>query len=439
VRRRYEELESEEREASRPAEPAPPTPVTELLRMQQTAGNQAVSSLLRQVAAPPKPKTDEEIWAEDWADTTFAAARKHFAGPDRPVGTPEERYKVLCPLYKAHGIDRPLKYVHDNIVWSDFFGHGTPMHKDLKTALKAAEKKLKDDHGMTTAPFGKCWAFNPRTQSGGQWSNHADGKAIDIDEVTNPRLLASHDRKVISALTGMDISAANPGAAAGLDSYDASAEASERFQDRYSATGLADRAADLADETTDLESEKKEIADELGDVPVGKAATAADRTKAKELKKKLDAKQAEIKAAVAARKTLETEQARFVALDKAVEDLEKAIKQLDEELDKLNEELDKLDKNEALEDGGAVLAGKDKAKAVKARKTAVKTKTAAIKLKQKQLGKAVAARDDDTLRGYANRGFLDLNKTMVEELKAAGLRWGGDYTGAKDFMHFEVV
>ena len=80
-------------------------------------------------------------------------------------------------------------------MWSDFFGHSTPMHKDLKTALKAAEKKLKDDHAMTEAPFGKCWAFNPRTQTGGQWSNHADGKAIDIDEVTNPRLLANRDRR----------------------------------------------------------------------------------------------------------------------------------------------------------------------------------------------------------------------------------------------------
>ena len=56
-----------------------------------------------------------------------------------------------------------------------------------------------------------------------------------------------------------------------------------------------------------------------------------------------------------------------------------------------------------------------------------------------ELAKAVGARDEDTLRGYQQRGFLDLNKTMVEALKGAGLRWGGDYSGAKDFMHFEVV
>ena len=42
------------------------------------------------------------------------------------------------------------------------------------------------------------------------------------------------------------------------------------------------------------------------------------------------------------------------------------------------------------------------------------------------------------MRGMASRGFLDLDKDMVEALKAAGLGWGGDYAGAKDFMHFEV-
>jgi hypothetical protein len=434
VSHRYAELHSEEREARRADEAAAPSPAAELLRLQQTAGNQAVSSLLRQVAPPPaKPKTDEEIWAEDWADPTFAAARKHFDTNDRPKGTAEERYKVLCPMYKAHGIARPLKYVHDNIVWADFFGHSTPMHKDLKAKLKAAEKKLRDDHKITEAPFGKCWAFNPRTQTNGSWSNHAPGKAIDIDEVTNPRLIATRDVQVISALTGMNIAAANPGAAQGLDSYDAGIEASERFQDRYSGQGLADRASDLADEATDLEAEKKQIADELAGVP------ATDKKKVRDLKAKLTAKQTEITAAVNAKKTLEKEAARFAALDKAVEDLEKAIKQLEEEIDKLEAEIEKLEKDEPLEQGGAVAAGKDKAKLIKARKAGITTKTAAIKLKQKALGKAVAARDDDALRGYAKRGFLDLNKTMVEELKAAGLQWGGDYTGSKDYMHFEDV
>jgi hypothetical protein len=419
VRRRYEELESEEREASRPAEPAPPTPVTELLRMQQTAGNQAVGSLLRQVAAPPKPKTDEEIWAEDWADTTFAAARKHFAGPDRPVGTPEERYKVLCPLYKAHGIDRPLKYVHDNIVWSDFFGHGTPMHKDLKTALKAAEKKLKDDHGMTTAPFGKCWAFNPRTQSGGQWSNHADGKAIDIDEDTNPRLIKKQEREIITALTGIDVSAGDPGKAIGVDSYQASRFASGLFQMLYSSKGMALKIALLeliaTEETKDVDAAKAELAG----VPTGKKATSDDKKRAKEIAKKVKALEAVLAKTRASQKTLTTEKTRF---DKLQADMAK----LETEIATLTGEITQLDKDIA-----AAATKKAKAPLVKTRNA----KDAKLKKAIKTLGGMRA----DPLQGYADKGFLDLNPDLVKALKDAGLYWGGEVWAAKDYMHFQVA
>jgi hypothetical protein len=415
----------------------------DVLRMQQAAGNRAVHQLLRQpVVAPEKPKTDAEQWEADWNDPAFAAAQKYFEGPDRPKGDKRYRYDVLCPLYKAHGIARPLKYVSENIVWREFFGHGSPMHRDLYTALQTAEKALKKA-GVTDAPFTKCWAFNARTQTGGQWSNHADGKAIDIDEVTNPRLLDKGDRAVISALTNMDIAAANPGAAEGLDSYDASKQASDRFQTRYSYQGMTERIAAISGEEADLEQERKEIADELDLIPTGKKKgepkpTAEQKADAKKLKAKLAAKQAEIAAQVAARKTLEKERKRFEALDKAVEDAQQAIDALDAEIDVLGNELEALGRGESLKPGEAAPTGKALDAQVKARKAAIAAKTAAIKGKQKQLDKASKARDEDTLRGYADRGFLDLDKDMVEALKTAGLRWGGDYSGAKDFMHFEV-
>jgi hypothetical protein len=410
--------------------------------MQRAAGNKAVGQLLRQgVVAPPKPKTDAEQWEEDWNDAAFAKAQKHFSGPDRPTGTPRQRYDVLCPLYKARGIARPLKYVSDNIVWREFFGHGTYMHLSLFTPLQTAEKALMKA-GVTTAPFTKLWAFNPRTQTGGQWSNHADGKAIDFDEVTNPRLLDKGHRAVISALTETNISAANPGAGEGLDSYDASEQASERFQDRYSLAGMDERIEDIKGDEADLEEERKEIAEALDLIPAGKKGeakpTADQKAEAKKLKAKLTAKQAEIAAQVAARKTLEKERKRFEALDTAVQDIQKAIDTVDAEIDVLSAELETLNEGGSLKPGEAAPTGKALAKQVTARKTAIAAKTAAIKRKQKQLDKAVKARDDDTLRGYASRGFLDLDKDMVEALKAAGLGWGGDYTGAKDFMHFEV-
>jgi D-alanyl-D-alanine carboxypeptidase len=423
-------------EPVRPSRDGPSSPVAEVLRLQRSAGNRAVVQILRQPAppGPPAPKTVEQQWADDWADPTFSGARAHFRGTDRPVGTPKERYDVLCPLYRDQGIPRPLTYVKDEILDdSEFFGQRTPMHKDLMTALKAAEATLRAA-GVTTAPFSKCWAFNPRTQTGGQWSNHADGKAIDIDEATNPRLLDAHQRTIISALTDMDISAANPGAAQGLDSYDANKQASSRFQDRYSAGGIAARVEELADEEGDLDDQRKDIADALGLIPTGKhgspAPTADQKAAAAALHTKLTAKQAEIKAAVDARKALESEHTRVAALDKAVEDLEKAISKLQSELAALNADLEQLAKAPP----GAATDTQ-----IHVRKAALATKATAIANKQKQLARAVKTRGEDPLHSLAAHGFLDLNKAMVVALKGAGLRWGGDYKGPKDFMHFEVV
>ena len=393
-----------------------------VLRLNRALGNRATARLLRQaVLAPPAPLTDEQQWEADWNDPALAKHQPHFAGSDRPTGTPKHRYDVLCPLYKAHGIKRPLVYVRDNIVPVTFFGHKTPAHKDLKTKLKAAEDAL-TAAGVTDAPFTKMWAFNPRTQSGGQWSNHADGKAIDFDEVTNPRLLSGSDRRIITALTGIDISAQNPGAATGQDSYDAAAEASKRFKDRYSSAGMAQRIGALGGDVTKLEGERDAMQKELDAVPHGKKAAKADKTKAAEVLKRLKAKQAELKATAGQRATLETEKARYDALDAVIAKLEASTTQLGSEVDALRDEAEAGD------------TAKDRASA----KRQLRTKQAQLDSQERALDKKLAARDADTLRGYAARGFLDLPKTLVEALKATGLKWGGDYKGAKDFMHFEL-
>jgi hypothetical protein len=394
--------EPEARRAEPPA--ASPPPFASVLELQRSAGNQAVAKLLRDPQTQAPPQTDEQIWAADWDDPAYASARGHFAGNDRPPGTPRQRYDVLCPLYKAHGIPRPLKYVHDEIVGGTFFGHGTPMHKDLRTALRAAEKAL-NDAGVTSAPFKSCWAFNPRTQSGGQWSNHADGKAIDIDPDTNPRLLDPKQRAVISALTEMDVADQNLG-------YAGAAEASLRFQSRYSVVGLAERSEEIYDDEHALEAEEKDIAAKLDVLGKEKKPTADQKLEAKKLRDELKAKQAELRANLAAQKAIGDERDRLIALEKAVTDL-------DTQIDGLQTEIDALD------------ATKDKAR--------IATLTAKLKAKQRALAKATKDRDEDPMRHMADVGFLDLDEQMVDALKAAGLRWGGDYKGAKDFMHFEVV
>jgi D-alanyl-D-alanine carboxypeptidase len=409
------------RRRDEPLAPPQPDPHRRVLDLQQAAGNRAVGTLLRQptVPAPAKPKTDEEQWAADWDDPAFAKDRKHFEGDDRPKGDARHRYDVLCPLYKKQGIARPLKYVHDNIVGVKFFGHFTYAHRDLKKALEKAEKDLKDNKGYATAPFRKCWAFNPRTTSEGNWSNHADGKAIDIDEDTNPRLINKQEREVITALTGIDVSAADPGKALGMDNWWASRFASGLFQMLYSPTGMAIKVA-LLEQIALGESQSVDAAKlELAGVPTGKKATADDKKRAQEIRKRVKALDAQLAKTRATQKVLTTEKARYEKLDADVARLEAEVATLTTEIAKLDADL--------------TAAATKKAKAPLAKARAAKAK----KLKDaiKELGRKRA----DPLRGYSKKGFLDLNPDLVKALKDAGLYWGGEIWTAKDYMHFQVA
>ena len=404
--------------------------------LQREIGNRAFGRLLRQATpagatpAGGAPLTDEQQWEADWNDPTFARARRHFAGPDRPVGTPKERYDVLSPLYRAQGISRPLKYVAENIRTARFYGHESPAHTSLVGALAAAEAALRL-MGYADAPFRKMWAFNPRTQTGGQWSNHADGKAVDFDEGTNPRLLSRGNRAVISALTGSDISKANPGADRGIDAYDAAASASQSFQELYSAEGMAERISGFEQDEAELEELRAAAADELAAIPTGRKATRQDAARRTAVRAVLRERQARLKQAIAQRKVLEREKARFEALDAAVDTLETEIDALVGKFETLQREIDLLE-------AGVTEGVKNPRAKMAADKAAIKANELAIKKKQARLERAVKAREGDVLRGYAEHGFLDLKKDLVEALTAAGLRWGGDYAGAKDFMHFEV-
>ena len=207
---------------------------------------------------PPGANPDLAQWTSDWTDPQFAGARKYFNETSRPTGTPEDRYKIMCPLYKARGIARPLEYLKNSISPSTtFFGHSTPAHTGMQAMLAAAEKALralKDDKGnprFTSSPFRQLpWALNVRTTSKNTWSNHADGRAIDLDPDTNPHLDNKEHRAVITEMTGFDIEARNPGdtggaAGFGFDVYDSVKMASNRFSAVYNEAGLTSRSAAL--------------------------------------------------------------------------------------------------------------------------------------------------------------------------------------------------
>src|SRR6185369_2197112 len=155
----------------------------------------------------------------------------------------------------------------------------TPAHNALSTALTQAEAALQQK-GYTELPATSAWAFNPRTTSEGNWSNHADGKAIDIDPDLNPRLANAHNRDVISAVTGVDMKAANLG-------YDALKNASDTFKSRFNPTDMKTRVDELQARIDDLKKKKSEMETNLQAIPVGKKATSDDKTARTDLKNQL--------------------------------------------------------------------------------------------------------------------------------------------------------
>jgi D-alanyl-D-alanine carboxypeptidase len=472
ISRRREPAAAHEQEE--PAATRTPAAPHDLLQLQASAGNAAVVRLLREPAtaeaAPAAaggaavPETEGGDTAQleaDWNNPEYADSQRKFEGGGRPKGSPKERYLKLAPLYKARGIDRPLKWAHENIVQATFFGSETPAHVDLKTALAAAEAELRKD-GHNEKPFKKCWAFNPRTTSKGGWSNHADGKAIDIDPENNPHLTNKRQKKIINALTGMDVTAENPGEAQGMTTYEAIAEMSKRFDERFSPEGMEKRIEELEADEERFAAEEAALKAQIGALPKKKRGrlTAEERKQlaeaakqAKELTKALKAKHAQVERAQERQQLLESERARFAKVDAEaqvqrnkiaellteIEEVETKIDALDAQIDAAEEALKDDDDDENLtKEAKKAKRAADKAARAKIRKD--RKALEALKKSRKSKHKAIAKAESkiDTLHRWGDEGFMDLEPHLVTALKNAGLSWGGEWAGSKDFMHFEV-
>ncbi|HYP42155.1 MAG TPA: M15 family metallopeptidase [Chloroflexia bacterium] len=418
----------------------------------------------------PAPTVDpvKKQWEDDWNDPTFASAQSRFAGNGRPAGTPKERYDALCPLYKAKGILRPLKYAKEEIVDAKFFHQGTPAHKDVSAKLAKAEANLKElaakaekdgTEKIPLPPFKSAWAFNPRTTSKGGWSNHADGKAIDIDAEKNPHLTSQSERTVITLLSGYDIEKRNPGDTKGQDSYDAAKAASDAFKSNYNETGMTKRIGELKTDHTKLAKEQEELQTALAAVPkkvkISPKATKEERKKAqeeqaknaattKEITAKLKTKTGEVKDMAGKLKALENElkkykneQAAYTALGTSITDTETNITTLNADIEKLKGELAaaKAKTKEQLKEEGTT-AAQHKAN-LKKLQTSLTAKQTAQKSAKTKLTKAQGDYDAYSMRKYAREGILNLPKVLVKAMTDAGFTWGGDWAESKDFMHFD--
>lgn len=330
-----------------------------LLDLQRTAGNAAVEQLLRAVqrqAPPAAPATapPQTVGQTEWTSTPALHARYHtwqaydavrhvvaswttpaVADPLSYItsalaewngnpqmhsafgnnfgGDPHRSYLNLKRLYQARGITDPAGYLATNIVGITFYNRHTEGHNDLKTALTAAETALTAAGHTFTLDSG-TWSYVPRTfnNSINKLSNHALGKAIDINPASNPHITSSSDFRVINAVCGTVLTA---GMLATAD-YDTLASASDLFKQDFNDAWVTQQEQTLAT----MKAQHPH--------PPGYA-------------------------------------------------------------------------------------------------------------KQKALVKAIHARRS-ALNGYAAHGFLNLPKALVEGLQNAGLGWGGAWTSAKDFMHFEL-
>lgn len=112
-----------------------------------------------------------------------------------------EEYRRLRPAYQAAGIQNPAQYLANNIIQVQFFGRGIPVHQDLRQPLNNAEAALQN----IQPNIANIGGFVPRLTARGNLSNHALGRAIDINPGTNPHIRNQNDIRVIRAVTGVDL------------------------------------------------------------------------------------------------------------------------------------------------------------------------------------------------------------------------------------------
>ncbi len=125
----------------------------------------------------------------------------HFNGGFE--GNPHSSYLNLKRLYNAKGITDPAAYFTTNIISIIFFNRTFPGHRDLAAALAIAQTSLTTAGNLFALDRG-TWSFVPRTFNNNinSLSNHALGKAVDINPDNNPHITSREEIEVIEAVCG---------------------------------------------------------------------------------------------------------------------------------------------------------------------------------------------------------------------------------------------
>ncbi len=134
---------------------------------------------------------------QDWNNSSNSV-RMHFGSFD---GNPRTSYLNLKRLYAVKGISNLAVYIASSIVNITFFSRRTPGHKDLRTALDATARNL-ISLGKNYSLENGTWSFVPRTFNDNinMLSNHALGKAIDINPGNNPHIKDNREFLIIDTV-----------------------------------------------------------------------------------------------------------------------------------------------------------------------------------------------------------------------------------------------
>jgi hypothetical protein len=113
----------------------------------------------------------------------------------------------MAPLYAHRGVADAADYLDRNIVTLSFFNQRGQGHRDFIPIFARVEAAI-GAAGPTPALVGRaleCTNVRPIRGTTTSLSNHALGRAIDLNPGTNPLITERADFLVIEAVTGVNI------------------------------------------------------------------------------------------------------------------------------------------------------------------------------------------------------------------------------------------
>ncbi|HKF62105.1 MAG TPA: M15 family metallopeptidase [Dongiaceae bacterium] len=185
-----------------PSEPAPPAPTPPSSTEPAPAPPQREPT---RPAPPSHPSTPRRGAVPAPDDATMHAQWDAHPRVHGHFSNSFARYSELAPLYAAQGVGDAAEYLDTNMVRLTFFGRHQDGHRDLVAPLRQAEDAMA---GQTVSPpitsFG-CLVPRPIRGTTNRLSNHALGRAFDLNPTGNPRITQAVDYLVLAAATGTDL------------------------------------------------------------------------------------------------------------------------------------------------------------------------------------------------------------------------------------------